>query len=154
MAQAGGGRAAHGVERDHHRDLLDAVAPGPLAGEAVGQEAAGPHRRQFLANLGQHVGQLDPQGGAYRGQYLRGGFLAAAFQFGEVRHRDPGRSGHIGQRAPLPVPGPAQHVAEQRAQQRLRALRPPAARADHGYIRHAVASQLGRHGATTLVRSR
>jgi hypothetical protein len=57
--------------------------------------------QQLRADLLQQIGQWQPERPADAGQDLRGGLLAAALDFGQVRQRDAGGVGHILQGAAL-----------------------------------------------------
>ena len=132
--------AADGVELDDPLGPLDGLGRlGGLSGlglrGALEPGVAGAELGQVTPHAGQQVGQVDAQRLADRGQNLRRGFLAPALHLGQVRHRDPRGPGHIGQGPALLPPGPAQHVAEHRPQQRPG---PPAApaRVGQGRMQH------------------
>ncbi len=90
-----------------------------VRGRPAGQLAV--RQRQQLAEA-----QAERVGGGR--EDLRGGFLAAALDLGQVGQRDPGRLGHVLDRALLCPALPAQHLADQIAPQRFSRPRFPGRR--------------------------
>jgi hypothetical protein len=91
----------------------------PLPPAGCGPAAGPGEAGQLDLHQGQYVGQAQPQGVGGSGENLGRGLLAPPFDLGEIGHRDPGRLGHVLERALLSEALAAQHSADDMPQERL-----------------------------------
>ena len=113
----------HGAGRIEHAGSLPQSGRGPgergAGGEGEDAGASARPRAQTVHRAFEHVGQLEVERVADRGEQVGRDLLGAAFDLGEVRERDRRSIGDVGQRALLVVTLLAQHVTDQRAQARF-----------------------------------